>query len=284
MLSDDPSVVELTEAIRAEDPAADLAGAVRRCGDQNVVLETDDWIYRFPRPGIDFERELALLNALDGRLPVRTPRIEWVGQDTRFCAYRKITGWPFDPHRYQSATRRQQQSLAASMAEYLIALHGCLTEGEIKTIGIPDFFTLAGRADLIDLNTVPDSIRSDVAAMLDRARELSNQLDGRVLLDNDFTSDNIVLAGELGPLSGVWDFSGVTIGPASFDIRQLLRDPDPLAQDVAGEYEQRTGQRICHEAYTIAYRITVLRRHLRTGPSAAVELVHRWQTPEAPVS
>src|SRR5262245_7925023 len=84
------TLAELTAAVLAEDRSVDLAGAVRRAGDENVVLETREWIYRFPKGSVDFDRELRLLAALDGRLPASTPRVEWVGEQTRFCAYRKI--------------------------------------------------------------------------------------------------------------------------------------------------------------------------------------------------
>ena len=272
-----PSLAELVEAVQAEDRSIDLAGAVRRAGDQNFVLETPEWIYRFPRDWIDLDREVAVLAALDGRLPVEIPRVEWVGQRRRFSAYRKIVGWSFDRGSYLAATRSRQRALAASMAEYLDALHGALTEAEIAEIGIPDFFTLAGRADLIDPNDVPVSVRADVVDMLVRARALSGQLGGRMLLDNDFTSDNIVLDGEMGLLSGVWDFSGVTVGPASFDFRALLRDPDPLTADVVRAYELRTGREICREAFVIAFRITDLRRQIRRGPEDVVRLVRNWR-------
>jgi aminoglycoside phosphotransferase (APT) family kinase protein len=82
--------------------------------------------------------------------------------------------------------------------------------------------------------------------------------------------------GDVGSLSGVWDFSGVTVGDASFDFRALLRDPDPLTEDVVREYERRTGREICREAFVIAFRMTDLRRHLRIGPAAAVRLVRGW--------
>ncbi|WP_020579173.1 phosphotransferase family protein [Actinopolymorpha alba] len=244
-LTEEPSLAELIEAVEAEDRSVDLSGAVRRAGDQNFVLETAEWIYRFPRSWIDFDREVAVLAALDGRLPVEIPRVEWVGQRSRFCAYRKIIGWPFDRGSYLSATRSRQQALAASMAEYLAALHQALTEPEIASIGIPDFFSLEARADLIDANDVPVSVRPDVNNMLTQARELSDRIDGRVLLDNDFTSDNIVLEGEMGSLSGVWDFSGV------------------------------------REAFVIAFRITDLRRHLRRGRDV-VRLVQSWKESRRP--
>jgi aminoglycoside phosphotransferase (APT) family kinase protein len=274
--SEDPSLADLIRAVEAEERHVDLVGAVRRAGDQNVVLETAEWIYRFPRRWIDLDREVAVLAALEGRLPVETPRVEWVGQRNRFCAYRKITGWAFDRDRYLAAPRTRQRALAASMAEYLAALHNALTESEMASIGIPDFFSLGARADLIDLNETPEPVRAEVADLLARARALSGRLEGRVLLDNDLTSDNVVMDSEVGALRGVWDFSGVTVGDASFDFRALLRDPDPLTEDVVREYELRTGREICREAFVIAFRITDLRRHLRLGPAAAVRLVRSW--------
>jgi hypothetical protein len=81
----------------------------------------------------------------------------------------------------------------------------------------------------------------------------------------------------MGLLAGVWDYSGVTVGPASFDFRALLRDPDPLTEDVAQEYEQRTGREICREAFTLAFRISDLRRSLRKGPTATINLVQSWR-------
>jgi len=281
-LTSEPSRAELIEAVEAEDPSAELSDAVRRTGDQNFVLETTEWIYRFPRDWIDFDRELAVLAALDGRLPVEIPRVEWVGQRSRFCAYRKITGWPLDRDTYRAATRSRQRALAASMAEYLAVLHDALTGAEIASIGIPDFFSLAERADLIDLDDVPVSVRSGVARLLLRARELSGQVDGRMLLDNDFTSDNLVLDGEMGALSGVWDFSGVSIGPASFDFRALLREPHPLTADVVSAYELRTGREVSREAFVAAFRITDVLRHLRRGRlDDVVRIVESWRGEDA---
>ncbi len=277
MPADEPTLSDLVEAVQAEGHSVDLDGAVRRWGEQNFVLETAEWIYRFPRHWIDLDREVAVLRLLDGRLPVRTPRVEWVGQRSRFCAYRKIIGRPFDRDAYRSAPRARQLTLAASMAEYLAALHDAVSEAEIASIGIPDFFTLSARAELVDPDAVPDPVRGAVVELLDRARELSEQLDGRMLLDNDFTSDNLVLDGDLGRLSGVWDFSGVSIGPASADFRALLREPDPLTDDVVDEYERLTGRVICREAYLIALRITDLLRAIRRGgPADVIGLVDGW--------
>jgi aminoglycoside phosphotransferase (APT) family kinase protein len=196
---------DLTAAVRAEGRSVDLNGAVRRAGDENVVLETSEWIYRFPKPSVDFERELRLLALLDGRLPVPTPQVQWVGEKTRFCAYRKITGWRFDRQVYRTASRSNQRRLADSLAQYLAAIHRALTEAQITSVGLPDFFTLAQRAELINLAAVPGSIRADVEALIARAHEI--RVSGRMVLHDDFTTDNLVFDGKMGKLCGAWDFS-----------------------------------------------------------------------------
>lgn len=272
------TLADLTAAVLAEGHPVDLAGAVRRVGDENVVLETAEWIYRFPKPGIDFDREIRLLGALHGRLPVTTPYVEWVGTKSRFCAYRKVTGWRLDRNVYRSATRSGQQLLAGSMAEYLAAIHQVLSPTEISSIGVPDFFSLAQRADLIRLDAVPEQVRADVVALVARAHHINDRISGRVLLHDDFTTDNLVFEGEMGRLSGAFDFSHSCIGPAHFDFRYLTYEPDPLTSDVIVEYERTTGVEIDQEAFVVAGRVADVLRHIRHDRrNKIVATVRGWQ-------
>ena len=275
-----PTQEQLTSAVRAEARSIDLDGAIRRDGAENVVLETEQWIFRFRRDHVDFDRELAVLAALGDRLPVTTPRVEWVGERSRFCAYRKITGWRFDAERYRSAERCQQLVLATSLAEYLAAMHSTLTKSEIAELGISDFFSLHQRADLINLNDIPAAIRNDIADLLGRARRAADQVRAApaVLLQNDVTTDNLVFDDVVGRLCGAWDFSGVSVGAATFDFRYLLREPDPLTDDVVRTYEQLTGQEINREAFLTAARIGDVLHRLRHGTSdELVRMVRRWR-------
>src|SRR6188508_894864 len=92
-------------------------------GWENVVLETaDGWMLRFPRDeDVDFEREVAVMRHLEGRVLVHTPIVEWIGEHTRFAAYRKLTGAVFERERYASATEFQREALASSLARFLAA-------------------------------------------------------------------------------------------------------------------------------------------------------------------
>ena len=273
-----PTLDELTGAVLAEGRPVDLAGAVRRAGDENVVLETPDWIYRFPKEGIDFEREMRLLDALHGRVPVATPKVEWIGEKTRFCAYRKIKGWQWDRRAYQTASRSSQRTLAGSLAEYLAAIHQALTEEEIASVGVPDFFTLEQRAGLIRFDAVPTEVHAEVEELIARAQHIGARVSGRMLLHDDFTTDNLAFDGEMGRLCGVWDFSHSSVGPASFDFRYLTYEPDPLTADVVHEYERITGAEIDQEAFVVATRVAdVLRQIRRGGPDDIVSTVRTWK-------
>lgn len=269
---------ELTAAVLAEGHSVDLAGAVRRAGDENVVLETDEWIYRFPRPGVDFDREIRLLDALHGRLPVITPHVEWVGRMTRFCAYRKIAGWRLDRNVYRAASRASQRILAGSLAEYLAAFHQALSPAEIAAIDIPDFYSLAQRADLIRLDAVPAQARTEVAELIARAHEINGRLSGLMLLHDDFTTDNLRFHGEMGPLCGAFDFSHSCVGPAAFDFRYLIDEPAPLIGDVIAEYERITGVAIDQEAFILAARVADVLRHIRHDrPAEIILAAHSWK-------
>jgi Phosphotransferase enzyme family len=93
----------LLAAVASEGWPVDLSGAVLRSdGWENAVIETaDGWILRFPRVAdLPFEREVAILDRLAGRLPVPIPAIAFTGTRTRFAAYRKLTGTAFDREAY----------------------------------------------------------------------------------------------------------------------------------------------------------------------------------------
>lgn len=65
-----------------------------------------------------FDRELAILARLDGRLLAATPRVEWIGEKTRFAAYRKLIGDTFDPAAYFGASDNERNALAGSLANF----------------------------------------------------------------------------------------------------------------------------------------------------------------------
>lgn len=272
----------LIDAVLAEGRAGlDLTNATVRSGWESVVLDSGDgWIYRFPRPHVAFARELAVLERLTGRLPVPIPVVEWTGRQTTFAAYRKLDGFAFDADVYAHAAAGARDVLAGSLAAFLVAVHSAFTTAEIAELGIPapadPFEPIA--AIRTKIASAPAGLRSALIDLLDeaesRAREEGN--DDPVVLHNDFDFSNLVLDGPIGPVTGVWDFSCVQLGPRSADLRYLAGRSADLVARVAAEYQALSGRAIDLRAAVLADRLERVGDSLDEGPAALEAALAGW--------
>jgi aminoglycoside phosphotransferase (APT) family kinase protein len=260
----------------------DLSGATVESGWESVVLDSGDgWIYRFPRPHVAFERELALLERLRNRLPAPIPVVEWTGQRTTFAAYRKLEGQRFDAAAYADAQAGQREILAASLAAFLVAMHSALTTADIAELGIPapgDPFepiaTIRSR-----ISDMPTRVQAGVGDVLDEAEAHARRSDGDepVVTHNDFDFSNLVLDGPVGRVAGVWDFSCVQLGSRSSDLRYLAGRSADLVARVGAHYESLCGKPIDLRAAVLADRIERIDDSLDAGPDALEHLVAGWE-------
>nr|WP_294691638.1 aminoglycoside phosphotransferase family protein [uncultured Friedmanniella sp.] len=271
----------LITAVRAEgrrDVVVD--DAVLHAGCESVVLATrDGWILRFPRPHVDFDREVAVLRRLDGRLPVPIPRVEWVGTRRPFMAYRILRGHTADLAAYAAAGSAERDRLAGSLAAFLAAMHQALTVEEVDELAIPtadsqqDVEALRSR-----LGTMPPEVRDDVSRLLDEVEASAPSAGPVVTLHNDFHFDNLVLDAPVGEVSGVWDFSCVQRGRPSADLRYIVGDSMDLLQRVANHYGRRTGAPVDLRAAVLAHRLEELVDLPDGNSDAARALVRSWRT------
>jgi Phosphotransferase enzyme family len=271
-------------AVDAEGRDIDLSGVVLHPGCQNVVLETrDGWILRFPREPRDFEREVATLSRLAGRLPVSVPQVEWTGQHTSFAAYRKLHGQSFDPGAYQRASPVQREVLAGSLADFLVAMHQCLTSDEIDDLQIPDHEP-GGEESMRTLDMLPPDLRRYAGELIDEADELRSARrrtsKPTVVLHNDLHFHNMVLSAPVGEVTGVWDFSSVAMGDPSDDLRCIPAGSCDLMHRVARGYELRTGDRIDLRAAILANRIEVIFDAVEDDRTAELrDSIRSWRDP-----
>lgn len=249
-LTERRTLAELTAALHAAelvDAGDPLDGAELLVGWESAVVRTaDGWIYRFSREDrATFERELAVLALVDGRLEVPTPRVHQVGQADLVMAYRTITGAPLDLDRVRGQSRHERAPLTRSLATALATMH--------------------------DLATVTDRIEiptADHAPMADELRVAATQQDGRiraqlgevlaawddcaqasptqpsVLLHGDFHPGNMVFGSPVGPLTGLWDFTCIEHGDPADDFRYLVGDSIDLATAIADHYTALTGRSV----------------------------------------
>jgi len=260
----------------------DLSGATVMSGWESDVLDSGDgWIYRFPRPHVAFERELAILHRLRHRLPAPIPVVEWTGQHTTFAAYRKLDGCEFDHDVYEGASAGQRDVLAASLAGFLVAMHSALTTAEIAELGIPapvdPFEPIATIRTRIA--RVPASARPVVGDVLDEAESRARRPDGDqpVVMHNDFDFSNMVLDGPIGRVAGVWDFSCVQLGPRSADLRYLAGRSGDLVARVGAHYERLSGKPIDVRAAVLSDRIERIGDSLDGRPEDLEQMVSAWR-------
>lgn len=272
-LVDGSGLADLVAAIRADGLQIELAGAIRRSGWENVVVETTDgWIVRFPRgDGVDFGRELAILARLAGRLPVPTPRVEYVGRRSRFAAYRRIGGTAYDERAYLGGTEGDRDRLAGSLADLLAEMHSALTLPDAEALGIPgwDGSPVAGPVDgTALLAQVPERLRPGARAILAEVAttwEEQGAPGPDVVLHNDFHFDNLTLDGPCGRVVGLWDFSCVQVGRPSFEVRYLANETGDLLPRLSRHYQRRTGRVIDLRAARAAMRLEDLTDAVETA-------------------
>lgn len=248
-LTERRTLVELTAALHAAglvDPADPLAGAELLVGwESAVVRTTDGWIHRFSRmePGA-FDRELAILALVDGRLGVPTPRVERIGYADLVMVYRTITGDPFDLAGVVEQTRAERAELTRSLATVLASMHD-LTAEVVDRIEIP-MADHTGMADEVRMAAARHSgwVREQLVKVLAAWDDcaLAHPGDSAVLLHGDFHSGNMVFASPSGPLAGLWDFSCVERGDPADDFRYLVGSSADLAVETAEHYTALTGR------------------------------------------
>ncbi|ONI67566.1 hypothetical protein BWI15_31150 [Kribbella sp. ALI-6-A] len=224
----DQSLDGMLAAVADEPQAAgmDLRSRVFRQGWESTVLETPDWIVRFPRrEDIDFATEISVLEHVRGRLPVRTPEVAWVGARTRCMVYPKIIGTSFTPAAWHTGSARDREALSDSLAELLIAWREAFSADDVERLGIRP---MGGPPYLGQLSSTlagfPSAVRPGIVALLNRYAELFDQelaAVGPVVLHGDFHLGNMVLAAPCGEVTGLWDFSCVATGALSWDLHFL---------------------------------------------------------------
>ncbi len=218
----------LKSCIVEEGHGIDVDDAVVRSGTQNVVVETDDWIVRFPRDdSVSVAWEANLLMLLRGKLKIQTPNVRWLGSRTRCMAYPKIIGVPFDRVAYVAQSSKRRTDFATTIAESLVALQDVLGSPSLAEADLPaDDFTKFHTPLREHLHDFPSGAQSRMRDLLDEYAELYLSPTSRVevAMHNDFHFGNLVLDAPLGRVVGVWDFSCAARGSAEWDLRYFEGD------------------------------------------------------------
>ena len=201
-----------------------------------VITVNDAIIFRFPRhPQAveEMEREIAILRAIQGRLPIPIPNPTYFSPDTHavgraFMGYEKLPGKPLYKEMLESVDGEDiVQQLATQLATFLFALH--TTPPDIFPISLP---VANSRETWVDLyariraslfsHMRPDA-REQVAAHFERYLKDPHQFAFTpTLIHGDFGPGNILYDAKARTISGIIDFSSAGLGDPATDIAALL--------------------------------------------------------------
>ncbi|GAB3423709.1 hypothetical protein GCM10027569_56740 [Flindersiella endophytica] len=156
-------------------------------------------------------------------------------------------------------------------------MHRSLTAEEIEELQIPE---LGAERTPPSIDELPPSVRDFAVDLLAEADALRVGREGTssVVLHDDFHFGNLVLTEPVGEVLGVWDFSCVSTGDPSNDLRYISGVSSDLLHRIARHYEELTGVGIDTRMATVSCRIEILFDAIELGQIAELtDTVRRWQ-------
>lgn len=235
------SVAEAAALVAGAVHGVDLSRAVAvEGGWDSFVLDTGEWIFRFPRrPEVEtaLRAEIATLPRLAPALPVAIPRFEHVvAAPVLFAGYRKIEG--------AALTGREGPTVARDLARFLRALHAF----PAREAPLPFYDHGRWRARHEEMF---ERFRPGVGPLLARReRALAEQMfDDFLATPFDFVPS--VVHYDLGPahllaregrLAGVIDWGDAVVGDPAVDLAWALHGSG-FGDVVLEEYGATAGER-----------------------------------------
>ncbi|WP_082696921.1 phosphotransferase family protein [Kocuria rosea] len=213
--------------------------------DHVVVVLDDALVFRFPQEPPYTEalgREIAVLDHLAPRLPVRIPRYDRVAPDGSFAGYPLLPGRTLQPEVLASLDAAARGALVAQLAGFLSALHTAPVPGT-PLARVPASSLAEDQADVRSAATAHlpavltaaeleevERILADVDALL--AAELP-----AVVVHNDVYSRHLLWDDAAARL-GVIDFSDMCLGDPAVDFAELYEYGEAFVRAV---HERWTG-------------------------------------------
>ena len=226
-------------------------------GRENFVVEVNgDWIFRFPRDESFWSTaELKLLQYLDGRLPIPTPSIQFVGQGPLYMGYPKLG------HRMLGdGMVSTNATVITELSQFLCELHAIDVE-TAKQLGV----TRRSFADnATELRASLERLCGDRAWMPFAMRCLDELVDPafdrawECLLHHDLHGDNVAVSENGSEIAGVIDFGDACIGDVHRDFKGACWHGFDVMHALVDVYETKRGHRLERRRIKNYFCVTVL--------------------------
>ncbi len=242
------------QVVRAQFPEIDAkkVGLLGEGWDSDAHEIDGRWVFRFAKRR-DYDarwlKEVALLDAIAGRLPLPVPVYEFRGQPTagfpyHFGGYAKLSGRPAMDADLSASLLRQS---AAQLGRFLECLHRFDPKTAIKLAVYgpdeTDSLEQERRGALTNLKGLEREIDS---ALYERCRDffldpsrMPKEYEGPArLLHSDLLAEHILVEPQEGRVSGIIDWSDACAGDPANDFAGLwVWQGDAFVADAMKEYE-----------------------------------------------
>ena len=255
----------------------------------DVFLTTDDWVFRFPRHGwcADlFDAEASAHRLVAGRLPsnISVPRVERVGAPAlgypyRFAGHRFISGVPAD-----SVPASLFPAVGREIATLLGALHS-IPESAARAAGIRESDpNEEGAREWVEHGVAVVQQLKGIDPVVDRAATWLSEIPlsaepwgGRLQpVHGDLSTENILVNPNAGTLTGILDWTGMTLGDAARDFVFVAAWQGwPFVEQVLMHYPLRVDDRFRTRLRTMSQTLATI--HLAYAYEAGSDLTPHVQ-------
>ncbi|OGI62242.1 hypothetical protein A2645_01440 [Candidatus Nomurabacteria bacterium RIFCSPHIGHO2_01_FULL_39_9] len=215
-------------------------------GTENIVLSVnDEFIFRFSIDIKDnFIKEEKVLNVLKGKLSFKIPEIIFEGKSHLYFGYKKIQGKILTADEYSILSITTKDYIASQLSSFLIEIHN-------QPVSYFSFIDLEpANKDLLigeienKKNQIPfDDIRKHAYFVLDWYKKIKEDKTNQSLIHWDLNFNNF-LVDENYNITGIIDFSTVTIGDPHLDFHSEYRDSMDLVIRVVEQYNLKSKKQI----------------------------------------
>lgn len=244
-----------TEQLKAGLPGLTLDGLeILGDGWDHVAVEVNGIIFRLPK---DHKRnpqreahvryEVATLKMLQPNLDVAIPTPDYVSHDFEFFGYPKLSGVIASSVK-DKLNQQQINQYLHDWIELAAAIHHAITVSQAAGIGVPalDLEKQIHQAEKVfGIDTTPDLAIQFAHRIINMAKTRDLSKHPKVFLHNDLHSENILLNPDTFRISGVIDWSDMSVGPPEAEFARIVGNDSTFSLESAAElYQQQTGTAI----------------------------------------
>lgn len=211
------------------------------------AFEIGDKIVRIPKAGLEqYEKEVVILDFLQGKLPVQIPHPHLVKEDKfAYVEHTKIKGLSWNISTYKDLSEENQALFAKDIAHFFATLHAIPVNEIYKKVSPKLLEPYA----LDSLSCFTEALKAeisskDITTLYGFSKKILAVSSSPVLVHKDFWEGN-VLVDEKHRLKGVFDWANACIGNREWDFKALYHPAYmPLFDKVLHFYNQETGCKI----------------------------------------